>query len=269
MVPSTAIDQSGPVPGHFRQREPLDFAPAPARQHARDARFAAVGDHAALARHHAQQVMELRFDRREVGKDVGVVVLEIVDDRRARPVVHELRALVEEGGVVLVGLDHEERALGQARRAVEVERHAADEEAGIEARVLEDPREHRRCGRLAVRARHRQHPAVGQHVLVQPLRPRHVGVAGVEDRFHQRIAARHHVADHEHVGVTRHARELRRVPAFGEADAEPFELRGHRRIDVGVAPRDDVARRPGDGGEAAHERAADTEDVQVHQLGMR
>ena len=57
-------------------------------------------------------MMELRLDRGEVGKDVGVVELEVVEHRGARPVVHELRALVEERRVVLVGLDHEERDCG-------------------------------------------------------------------------------------------------------------------------------------------------------------
>ena len=61
------------------------------------------------ARHGAHQVVELALDRGEVGIDVGVVEFEVVEDRGARPVVHELGALVEERGVVLVGLDHEER----------------------------------------------------------------------------------------------------------------------------------------------------------------
>ncbi len=52
--------------------------------------------------------MELGFDRGEIGEDVRVVEFEVVQNRGARPVVDELRALVEERGVVLVGFDHEE-----------------------------------------------------------------------------------------------------------------------------------------------------------------
>ena len=44
-----------------------------------------------------------------VVEDVGVVELEVVEHRRARAVVHELAALVEEGGVVFVRLDDEGR----------------------------------------------------------------------------------------------------------------------------------------------------------------
>ena len=63
------------------------------------------------------------------------------------------------------------------RGDVEVPRHAADEEAGVEARVGEDPGEHRRRRGLAVRSRHREHPLAGQHVLGEPLRPGDVGRA--------------------------------------------------------------------------------------------
>jgi hypothetical protein len=107
--------------------------------------------------------MELALDRGEVVEDVGVVELEVVEDRRARPVVDELAALVEEGGVVLVGLDHERRArCAEARRDAEVERHAADEKAGLELGLLEDPGEHRRRPGLAVRAGDGEDVAAGE-----------------------------------------------------------------------------------------------------------
>jgi len=53
--------------------------------------------------------------------------------------------------------------------------------------------------------------AANQNVLRQPLRARYVALAAVEDRLHQRIAARHHVADPEGVGVSRDLGELRRI----------------------------------------------------------
>ena len=92
----------------FRGVEALDFAPAAARKHAAEARLAAVDDQPSFRRHGANQMMELRLDRREVGKDVGVIELEIVEDRGARTIVDEFRPLVEECGVVLVAFDHEE-----------------------------------------------------------------------------------------------------------------------------------------------------------------
>ena len=116
-----------------------------------------------LRRHGAHEVVELALDRGQVVEDVGVVELEVVEDRGARPVVDELAALVEERGVVLVGLDHERRRrVAEARRDAEVERHAADQEAR---------RSGRRCSRiqasidvvvgLAVRAGDGEHVAAG------------------------------------------------------------------------------------------------------------
>ena len=58
--------------------------------------------------------------------------------------------------------------------------------------------------------------------------------------------------------------ELAGVEARGELDAERLELRAHGWIDVLVRPGDAVPRGLGDGGDAAHERAADAEDVNVH-----
>ena len=89
--------------------EAAHLAPAALVQHAGEAFLQPVDHHAAGGRHGAHQVVELPLDRRQVVEDVGVVELQVVQDRRARPVVDELAALVEEGGVVFVGLDHERR----------------------------------------------------------------------------------------------------------------------------------------------------------------
>src|SRR6185369_543517 len=90
--------------------EALHLAPAAHREDALERLLARVDDDPAAAGNGANEVMELALDRGEVVEDVGVVELEVVEDRGARPVVDELAALVEEGGVVLVGLYHERRA---------------------------------------------------------------------------------------------------------------------------------------------------------------
>src|SRR5678815_3809510 len=74
----------------------------------------------------------------------------------ARRVMHEFRALVEERGVVFIGFDDEERRFPDARGNPEILRHAADQEAGLESRVLEYPGDHRSRRRFAVRAGDRQ-----------------------------------------------------------------------------------------------------------------
>lgn len=66
-------------------------------------------NHQTFTRNSAHQVVELPLDGRQIGEDVGVIELKVVKDRSARTVVDKLRTLVEEGAVVLVSLDHEER----------------------------------------------------------------------------------------------------------------------------------------------------------------
>ncbi len=214
------LGQRGAFDTELGTGEALDRRPAAAREHAREARFLRIDDHAPARRYRAHQVMELRLDRGQVGEDVGVIVFEIVQDQRARPVMHELGALVEERRVVLVGLDHEEAAVGMARRHAEIQRHAADEEARREPGVIEDPREHRRRAGLAVRAGDREHEAVREHMIAQPFGAGRVREAAVEDRLDQRIAARDDVADDEQIGVGRDTFELRRIVAFGQRDPE-------------------------------------------------
>ncbi len=241
--------------------ELFDLAPAAALEHTRQALFQAIDQQPPLARHRAHQMMELGLDRGKIGEDVGVIELQIVQDRGARPVVDELAALVEEGRVVLVGLDHEEVRRRDARGHAEVLRHAADQEAGLVAGVLQDPRQHRGRRGLAMRAGHRQHPLAAQHMFAEPLRAGHIGQVAVQDRFHQRIAARDHVADHEQIRLQR---QLGRIEALDQFDPLGLELRAHRRIDIGVAAGDAVTGLLGQHGKAAHEGAADTEDMNMH-----
>ena len=261
-VAALRLGHDPPVRAHaLPRRETLDRSPAAHLQHLVEVGVRGVDDEPAVAGHRAQQEMELLLDRSHVGIDVRVVVLEVVQDRRARPVVDELRALVEEGGVVLVGLDHEVLALTEPGTRIEVLRHAADQEPRREPGVLEDEGQHARGGRLAVRARDAEHPASLQHVLRQPFRSRDVAAAAVEQRLDQRVAAAHHVADHEHV---RCELQLVRLVALDQVDAERLELRAHRRIHVAVGAGDPMAGRAGQRGDAAHERSGDADDVQVH-----
>src|SRR5690606_41397089 len=88
-----------------------------------------------------------RSDGGKVGEDVGVVVFQIVQNRRARTVMHELRPLVEEGGVVLVRLDDKRPYRGVVPgRYLQVVRHAAAQEVGAQARGLEYPGQDRTGG---------------------------------------------------------------------------------------------------------------------------
>ncbi|MCY1238260.1 hypothetical protein D9M72_509870 [compost metagenome] len=112
-----------------------------------------------------------------------------------------------------------------------------------------------------MRAGHRQHPFARQHVLAQPLRARHIRQVAIKDGFHQRIAARNHVADHEQVRLQR---QLGGIEAFDQLDALRFQLGAHRRIDIGIAAGDAMAGLLGQHRQAAHEGAADAKDMNMH-----
>ena len=205
--------------------------------------------------------MELGLDGPQIREDVGVVVLQIVEHGGTRPVMHELGTLVEEGRVVFVGLDDEIGLAPQTRRDREVARYATDQEARLAPGGLKDPGQQRCGGGLAVRAGHAHHPAPDQHLLGQPLRSRDVGQPGIQNGFHQRIAPPHHVAHHPDIGLER---QLGRVPALDQVDAQRAQLITHRRVDVGVAAGDLEARLAGNGGHPTHEGTANTKNMYVH-----
>ena len=116
-----------------------------------------------------------------------------------------------------------------------------------------------------MRSGHRDHPPLAQHGLGKPLRPGRVRQPGIENRLEQSIAARDRVADQENVGAVRHCLELGSLIAFDQLDAEFLQLMAHRRIDISVAAGHFMSSRSRNGGDTAHERAANTYDVQMHR----
>ena len=89
-----------------------------------------------------------------------------------------------------------------------------------------------------MRPRDREHVAVLEHVLRQPLRSRGVRHAAIEQRFDHRTAATQRIAHHHDVGIEI---ELLGAVPLDELDAQRRELIAHRRIDVQVRP---VTRNP-------------------------
>ncbi|MCY1176840.1 hypothetical protein D9M73_171270 [compost metagenome] len=191
-------------------------------------------DDQAFAGDSPHQVVELPLDRGQVREDVRVIELKVVQDCRARAVMDELRALVEERTVVFVGFDDEEGCITQACRHREVLRYAADQEARGHACMLQHPGQHAAGGGLAVRTGNGQHPTTLQHVIGQPLRAGNVRQAFVQHVLHRRVTPGHGVADHHQIGGRI---ELRRVVALGQFNALGFQLSAHRRIDVGIGAR--------------------------------
>ena len=206
--------------------------------------------------------MELLFDRREVFEDVRVVVFEVVEDRRAGTVVHELASLVEEARVVLVGFDHEGGLrIAQKGASFAPGGNAADEVARVDPGAAKNPGEKRRGRRFAVRARYGKDVASGENVLAHPLRSRSVGKTAVENGLEKGIAARNGVSHHPKIGFDR---ELLGAVAFGEFDPRRAQCVAHRRINPSVASRHGVSGLRRKLRDAAHEGAADAENVNVH-----
>src|SRR3546814_17066849 len=80
---SSDLCSSDLVPaGRHIERHAL--APAPLFEHACEIVVMAVDDDPAAAGHGAHQMMKLTLDRRRIRKDVGVVVLKVVENDRAR-----------------------------------------------------------------------------------------------------------------------------------------------------------------------------------------
>ena len=98
-------------------------------------------------------MLERRLDGGQVLENVGVVELQIVDDRDLRQVMNELAPLVEKRGVVFVPFDDDPFAVAEPRAPAEIIRNPADEVARSQPVVLQDPGEQCRRSGLAMRAR--------------------------------------------------------------------------------------------------------------------
>ena len=103
-APVRAHRSGGPVGA---VAHPLHVGPATHRQNLLEMGASRAGHDASGARDDSHDVVELALHVPKVAEDVGMVELEVVQHQCARAVVHEFRPLVEERGVVLVGLDHE------------------------------------------------------------------------------------------------------------------------------------------------------------------
>ena len=176
--------------------------------------FVGVRHDQPFVRNRAHEVVKLYLNRCQIRENIGMVEFEIIQNRRARTVVHKLTALVEKRGVVLIRLNHEKRIVGQTCRDAKVTRHAADQKARVQTGVFEQPREHRAGGGFAMRARDGEHPFVAQNVFAQPLRAGNVGQALIQNRFHQRIAARNDVTHHEYIRFQINLRRIKAADQF-------------------------------------------------------
>src|SRR5689334_7048269 len=101
--------------GRTMCRESLARRPATACDYIVEIGIRGVVHDEPAARDDTQQMTELTLDGLQIGVNIRVIEFQIVEDERARMVVNELGALVEEGRVVFIGFDDEERRIAQPR----------------------------------------------------------------------------------------------------------------------------------------------------------
>ena len=99
----------------------------------------AIGQQQAVSRHQVDQPFKRGLDRSEIFKNIRVVVLHVIENGDLGQIMNKLAALVEKGRVVLVAFNNKPFAVSEARTLTEIVGDAANEIAGIEPVVLEDP----------------------------------------------------------------------------------------------------------------------------------
>lgn len=134
------------------QPETLDRTMIDVKQR-REIGVIAIGQELASARHQVDKTLESGLDGGEVVKNVGVIELQIIDNDNFRKVMQEFAAFIEKSSVIFVAFENKPRTVGEARAFAKVVGNAADEKAGIQAVMLEDPRQEGSGRRFAVSAR--------------------------------------------------------------------------------------------------------------------
>ena len=244
----------------------LDRGPAAHGQNLADDLVGGIDQQPARAGHDAHEMMKLPFDRLQIRVNIGVVELDIINDRDLRGVVDHLGALVEEGGVVFVRLDDEGPTVGEPGRTTEIQRHATDQKPRPEPGAIENERQHAAGGGLAMRAGHRDHRAAAQHIVRQPGGPRLIRKSGIEHVFDRGVAAPDDIPHHHTI---RGRPQMARLVTVANFDPHGFELFAHGRIDVQVRAGNGMAGGPGQSGDAAHEGSTDAQNMNVQCPALR
>ncbi len=148
----------------------------------------AVGDDHSAPWHDGHQLAERALHRRQIGKNVGVVKLDIIQDHRVGQVVDELAALVEKRRVVFVALNNETLPLPYPRPAAEIVGYAANQKPRRQTCRLHHPRQQRGRRRLAVRAGNHHGMFAAQKTVPHQFRQRTHPQPLVERALHLGIA---------------------------------------------------------------------------------
>ena len=186
-------------------------------------------------------------------------------NHRVGKIVQELRTLIEERGVVFVAFQNEVPALPETETAAKVLCNSADEKRGLESGGFEDPCQHRRGGRFAVRSGNDQNFFPYQKFVMQDLRQRAEWDTLVEQALQFDVAAGKRVADDDEVGTWIQVGFGKRLR---NGNSKRFEKCGHRRIGGRVGAGDVEAALFQHAGQRSHRGAADADEMDVFGLAF-
>ena len=215
----------------------------------------------ALGWHSAHQMMKLAFNGFDIIENVRVIEFQVVENQGIGSVMNKFGALVEEGAIVLVCLDHEKVTAAQPGGHREILGHTAHQVSGIKAGLIENPQQHGRCGGFAMGTGYGHHPAVSQHLPGQPFGARHIINAPVEHCFHFWIAPGHGVPDQHQI---RFRLQILGTVTLRQCNALGLELSAHGGINTLVRTSHLMPQLPGDHRQTAHERAANAQNMYMH-----
>jgi len=168
------------------------------------------------------------LDGGEIGVNVRVIELDVVEDDQFREIMEELAALVGKGGVVLVALQHPERALAVVTTPGEVDRDTPDEPTGLQAAFFQKKGQHGGSGGLAVGAGDDKVPAAVEEPAPEKLRQGDKGDAVGKDGLQFGVSPGNGVPDH---GKIRFRGEIFLPISLVEGDVAVAEEIGHRGVD--------------------------------------
>ncbi len=231
-----------------------------ARQHLLHGRIIAARNQIAVAGNDIDQPAKSGFNFLEIFKNVGVIVLDVVQDHQIRQVMKKFRAFVKKCGIIFIALQNEVATAAELEALPKIFRNAADEKARIHAGAFQSPRQQAaRCG-FAVRAGDDARVFAANEKLFQRFGQREITPAFIKHIFHLRVAARHGVADNDQI---RRRLQMRRIEALINRNLLLLEKSTHRRINIKIGASEAITPLLEHAGERRHARSTNADKVNV------
>ena len=104
----------------------------------------------AIFGHGLEQLSEGFLDGGDVGVDVGVVKLDIIQDDQLGKIMKKLASFIGEGGVVFVSFQNPEGALAVMTASWQIHGNASDEPTWLQTAFFKEESQHGRGGGLSV-----------------------------------------------------------------------------------------------------------------------